>query len=515
MMKRYTSRPWYYLPLKATVALFFAASATLAQPSNLFRPTDKPLPGAAANVMDSRAVNVDLDLLASVQPGHTMALNLFRGKPFIGDVVEAEGPVNRGRLVRGTIQGRPGSSFTFVRRNNAVVGIVRFAGTPHIYELRSIGNGTSRLARIDASKYAPELCFTKMPDGDNLAPDGDAKAGKGQAPVPAQSADDTDTPNSNTQNTGTEADPAAAPACAPLPITLDVMLVYTPAARMAMDGTHDTIIAQCQLALAVTNQVYQNSQIIPRARLVHCTEINRTEANDMENDLGWLATSQTIKDLRDTYAADFVSMIISYGSGYGYCGGPDYRAYSVVKWDRAVNTWSLAHEIGHNQACEHNREDAGCGVADGYGYGHYFNGNSGTQWGTVMSYIGTRISNISNPNVLFDGQPTGVPIGQSGEAYNAYRINGLAPWHESYRLTRYDVWADFDRLCFFSTVCNGAYDTPFNNLADAVDGAVNGENTTAIPTVWIKSSTTDETMTLDRPMVLRVCDGPATIGLTP
>jgi len=209
-------------------------------------------------------------------------------------------------------------------------------------------------------------------------------------------------------------------------------------------------------------------------------------------------------------------MVVSYGSGIGWCGGGVNKAYTVVKWDRAVNTWSLAHEIGHNQGCDHNREDAGesCHAAS-YSYGYHFFGDSGTEWGTVMSYPGQRVAHFANPNISFDGQPTGILNGQPGEAYNVKTINGLAWYHEDYRVTRYDVWLDFDRICGWVLTCDGTFAAPYSTLADAIAAIPEGENPSDLPNLWIKSSNSDETPTITKPMILRACDGPVIIGAAP
>jgi hypothetical protein len=240
--------------------------------------------------------------------------------------------------------------------------------------------------------------------------------------------------------------------------------------------------------------------------------------NDMDQELGWLTSSMFSPEIhaaRETYRADFVSLIISYGSGKGWCGGFDDMAFSVVNWFRAVDTWSLAHEMGHNQGCNHNREDAGEGCsASSNAYGWHFFGNSGTEWGTVMSYLGTRIPHFSNPLVNYDGQPTGVPIGESNAAYNVDTINALTFFHEDYRLTRYDIWVDLDYVCGIPT-CDGTYYRPYMTLASALAEVPVGAHPSDLPSLWIKSSSSSETMSINKPVTLRACNGPVVIGAAP
>jgi len=479
-----------------------------AGPPDLFAPA---APGArkapkrqlGPAILRSRRVSVNLALLTRAAPQQQMTLNFMGEKAYTAVVEEVAARSPRRATMRGRLAGIEGSSFLIVRCEDAVAGVFRFAGSPRLYQLRPGGDGAHLVSEVDTSRYPPEACFASLPVGGPAAGPLPGGAIQGAAPV-------ADAPG------GGE---ASAPACGPLPTVLDVMLVYTPAARQAMGGTHEAAIAQCQLAIAVANEAYTDSLINPRLRLVHCTEVAYTESNDMGTDLDWLtspATAPQVHADRDTYRADFVSMIISYGSGLGWCGGGETKAFCVVKWDRAVNTWSLAHEIGHNQGCNHNREDAGGGCgADSYSYGYHFLGDSGIRWGTIMSYQGTRISHFSNPNVLYDGQPTGVPIGEADEAYNVKTINTYAWLHEGYRLTRYDIWVDFNRVCSLLSPCDGTFDYPYDTLADAIAEVPVGENPSEPPNLWIKSSTSGETLTIDKPMTLRACDGAVTIGATP
>jgi len=77
----------------------------------------------------------------------------------------------------------------------------------------------------------------------------------------------------------------------------------------------------------------------------------------------------------------------------------------------------MGHEIGHTLGCDHNLAASQCGIVS-YAYGQWFYGDSGTLWGTMMSYTGSRVLFFSNPNVLWDGQPTGL----AGTRDNARRI---------------------------------------------------------------------------------------------
>ena len=127
---------------------------------------------------------------------------------------------------------------------------------------------------------------------------------------------------------------------------------------------------------------------------------------------------------------------------------------------------------------------------------------------------GVRVDHFSNHNVLYDGQPTGIANGETGEAYNAKVIDEGAPFHEDYRPTQYDIWVNFDWNCFLYG-CEGTFDHPYATLASALAVLPTGENPSDLPSLRIKASSSSETMTISTPMFLRACNGLVTIGATP
>jgi hypothetical protein len=98
-------------------------------------------------------------------------------------------------------------------------------------------------------------------------------------------------------------------------------------------------------------------------------------------------------------------------------------AFSVTHYSCAVGNLTFAHELGHNMGCAHDRDNAGSALYS-YSYGHRWVGTNGTTYRSVMAYSpGTRVARFSNPDVLYQGTPTGVPPGQSNSAHNAQSIN--------------------------------------------------------------------------------------------
>jgi peptidyl-Asp metalloendopeptidase len=213
---------------------------------------------------------------------------------------------------------------------------------------------------------------------------------------------------------------------------IDILIFYTPAVRDNLNGK-EKIETRISLDLALANQILENSfpnSAPPRLRLVHLDEINYTEDDDERKNLTWLTLNSDVNSLRDRFGADLVSMYISKSRSVAWmlrqnpAGYWDEGTFSTVIPGISVST-TLAHEIGHNLGCGHNRADQTSSPYFSYSYGHTFN-YDGITLGTVMSYT-HQIMSFSNPDVYYNGIPTGVPIGQTGEANNAATISHTSP----------------------------------------------------------------------------------------
>jgi hypothetical protein len=205
----------------------------------------------------------------------------------------------------------------------------------------------------------------------------------------------------------------------------DVMVVYTPSAREHIGGTAATV-ATIHLVVDQTNVAYQNSQIFPRVRLVYQGEINYNDSGDSYTDLSRLrGTSDGYMDevhgLRNIYGADMVCLIASPGPlepcGQAYQLESSFLsifaswAFSWVADNCIIGSYVFSHELGHNMGAHHAVGDSGTSRGTGlynYSHGWRWYGNSGTQFRSIMAYLpGTWVPYFSNPDILYDGQPTG------------------------------------------------------------------------------------------------------------
>ncbi len=232
--------------------------------------------------------------------------------------------------------------------------------------------------------------------------------------------------------------------------TVNVMVVYTPAARNDAGGTNG-MLAMIDTAILQTNQALAGSNAGMLVHLTSAHEVSYVESNNMGDDLTHLQDPNSgqldiVHSLRVADCADLVALL-SHNPSYNFCGlawmpdGPVQNnpgfwadwAFSAT-WTNCIPNLTFAHELAHNLGCHHDHNNATGNSSFPYAFGHRFTGNSGTLWRTVMAYApGLRIGHYSSPNIFFDGMPTGVPAGQPDPADNAQAIANNAPHIATYR----------------------------------------------------------------------------------
>jgi hypothetical protein len=199
---------------------------------------------------------------------------------------------------------------------------------------------------------------------------------------------------------------------------IDVMVLYTPQARSAAGGVSQ-IEAAIQNAVDSANTAFADSDVLTRFNLVHSAQANRNDTGNISSDLSWLRNDPTVASLRDTHAADLVSLIVE--NGGIYCG----VAYVMRNPDPSFEEWGFqvtarfcipnltwAHEHGHNMGMEHDPANGAPPYAASYpwSFAHFVDG----EFRTVMSYSNQcyfgcpRVGRFSNPAINFNGFPTGI-----------------------------------------------------------------------------------------------------------
>jgi peptidyl-Asp metalloendopeptidase len=215
-------------------------------------------------------------------------------------------------------------------------------------------------------------------------------------------------------------------------------------------GGKENCRLRAETAVTDVNRLFRNSNITCRIRLVAVAFTvkfkepgGRTAYKDM---LEALTANQvfvvvgkngpmSIRQARNQSSANLVSLFTNSQMEAGLAHTMQKRetafaawAYSVVNQKVASGRGyhALAHELGHNFGCCHDRAHHNGKVVAPYAHGHSFNVD-GSQYGTVMcaSHQG-RIEYFSNPDVKYKGQPTGISPKQPGEAHNAKVIDESA-----------------------------------------------------------------------------------------
>lgn len=247
---------------------------------------------------------------------------------------------------------------------------------------------------------------------------------------------------------------------APEPAQLDLLILYTPAAR-AKSGGVAGIQTLLNAAVAEMNETLANSRVPADVRLVGVREVAYLESGQAEKDLEKLTQAmqeppdsnreenrdddeekdpedglEVAPAIRKELKADLVCLVVEGGDQTvgiaNQLSQLDLRfapkALSVIQRSYVNRYQILAHELGHNLGCQHERApDVGPGLFS-YSYGYRFQ-NQGTHYRTVMaSAPGIVIPFFSNPEVTFLGTPTGVPSTDLDSANNAQTLSLTTPF---------------------------------------------------------------------------------------
>ena len=379
------------LVVVSLVAVILLEGVVAAQGRNsLFRQSPVPTaPGRHARM--AHVGDVDEGMLSTSPEQLTIEVP---GKPELRvrrTGMDRRGPKNM--VWRGRLQSDGGSKVTLTFHEGFLFGHIQDASD--MYIIRPLG-GRTVVEMLDTDSFAPEWGHDAATHGHDM--------------VPPVSGGDT------IQESAAAAAPTAAAADGTVQIVL--MSVYTPQARAAAGGTTQ-MQARIQATVDQANTAFINSNMIARYFLAHTEEVSHNDSGDIVTDLNWVTSNATVASLRNTYAADMVSLVVA--NGGPYCGvgwvqrnpGAGFANYAFQATDiDCLSNQTLAHEHGHNLGFEHDPGNAGIapsGASYPWSFGHYVNG----AFRTIMSYNACTVScprvlHFSNPDVLYNGVPTGI-----------------------------------------------------------------------------------------------------------
>ncbi|MFU8789553.1 MAG: M12 family metallo-peptidase [Methylobacter sp.] len=214
---------------------------------------------------------------------------------------------------------------------------------------------------------------------------------------------------------------------------IDVLVVYTPKSRTNASGASG-IESKIINAVTRANQAYLNSKVDIQLNLVGMTETAYTETGSVSTTLTRLQNAtdgymDEVHNLRNQVGADVVMLISADNSACGVA----YRMTSLGSWfapyalgvvhdDSVYNCLgsnnTFAHEIGHIQGNMHDAANSSGTPIYPDSYGYQVCGN----YRSIMSYScsgETRIPYFANPNVTWNGFPTGTANANAARSMNA------------------------------------------------------------------------------------------------
>ena len=358
----------------------------------------------------------------TLEKGARLILNLFPGKEAEATIERATTNVNATFTIRARLS-PPGSGYLVMSTTDGrSLATIRCGDEGKLYRILSDPDtGEHYLVELDSDKLdVPKDCPVEYP-------------------LPLTPGEKLEQQRIREQMTQKELGPQD-------PADVDVLLVYTPAARDWAASNEGGIKNTVAIAMEYAQLISDNSELGITYRLANSRLVDYEESSEPRADLRRLTASpefnpfdptfegvvisgymNEVHDWRDEFRADLVAMFafVEGVGGLGWQlmnrdGRPNY-GFSLTRVQQASWTYTHIHEIGHNMGAQHHKEQIespGPGLFN-YSAGWRWTGNDGGNYASVMTYEsgehfedGTRHNRtpyFSNPDVKFQGVATGHP----------------------------------------------------------------------------------------------------------
>ncbi len=449
-------------------------------------------------IVRTRPVRLNTKALDALERGEPidLAVQLFEGVSVRPVFKRFERPQLGGYVWTGELADDPYGHFVLSVCEGAVVAEFRSASWP-IHQIRYAGDEVHMVREVDRSQGQAR---SDIPPATSLPP----SAPPHPEPAPTQ-------PDLST---------AAGADSSGSGVFIDVLVVYTPAARDAKGGTSG-IHATINYVISDANICFSNSGIAHRLRLVGWEQVDYTESGSFHTDLEWLAGAQEVQQWRNRDGADLVNMLATgslfdtWGVGYTpakppHTGLVSSMAYSVVSVGSPELGITFAHELSHNFGCNHTPGDHGATdpseALAPYAFGHRLYAFP-FWYRTVMAYPSILepalfpIWYFSNPDTR---HYYGVPMGIAGQRNNARMIRESGPTVAGYKSTVLPdgTWVDVE----YTGAERGTWLEPYNTVAEGFS------HVPTRGTLIFKPGSQNWTGTITKLMTMRAHDGNMLIG---
>jgi hypothetical protein len=395
------------LPLSADDVRLFQTEGVV----GLVLPPPPDFPAAAR--LRPVALTPDITTSGRLAEGDRLVLDLFPGRMYTALIDSTDLNVNGTWTVRGRIEGYPFGYVLLSTTGGRSLGAVRIPEKGERYIIQSEPAALTHYLIEPLADHPDEVQV-----GPPLIP-----------PAPgAQEIQDLEKIAATTAAAGPQ-DPAQ----------IDVMIVYTPAAREWAEASGGGIANVIALAMAKAKLGLDNSNTFLTMFLVRSFEVNYTESGSSNTDLERLTYHdgydpwnrdpdrymEEVHTWRNQYGADLVSLfaLVSDTGGLAWLlnssAGRPHFGFSLTRVQQAATGYTHIHEMGHNMGCHHHKEQSvqpGPGLF-GFSAGWRWVGNDALRYCSIMTYASgsyfsdgqthTQVAHFSNPNILHQSVPTG------------------------------------------------------------------------------------------------------------